>query len=164
MKSPLVSTSLMEATWQRVGGSTGREAQRLQQATGKEQEELTGFVIGYSSRLGEDALGMVLYLYVVIAEAFRRSGAKFRKVTPAKILHAWDSAEKMAAALKQGGRYEAEQHAESTAEPAVFRYVVEAMNEESNSEPVYLTDEEFWHILCILTTASECLHDATKNR
>jgi hypothetical protein len=49
--------------------------------------------------------------------------------------------------------------------PAVFRYVVEAMDEEdTGSDLVNLTDDEFWHMLCILQTVSDCFHDARKSR
>jgi hypothetical protein len=164
MSSPLVSETMMEATWQRVAGATGAEAQRLQKATAKEQEELMDFVLAMSSELSEDALGLALYAHLVIAEAFRRSGGKFRKVTPAKILSAWESAKEMAAPLKEHGRSAAERLAESTSEPAVLDYILGALDEDEGDEPVYLTDDEFWHILCILKTVSDCLHGAKKIR
>jgi hypothetical protein len=37
------------------------------------------------------------------------------------------------------------------------------MTEESE-DSVFLTDEEFWHMLRVLTTVSGCLHDAEKRR
>ena len=71
----LVSEVLMEATWQSVGGASPARVLRRQQACGEEQEELAGFVVGFTSKLRPDAMGLALYAYVVIAEAFRRCGA-----------------------------------------------------------------------------------------
>jgi hypothetical protein len=166
MTSSLVSQALMDATWQRIGGGvSGKEVLRLQQACGKEQEELTGFVIGFSSKLSPEAIGLTLYAHIVIAEAFRRSGAKFRVIKAAKILRTWESAEEMVTSLKDRGRSAAEQHAALTSEPAVFHYILGALSEDQdNNDPVPLTDDEFWHMLCILQTVSDCLHDAKKSR
>ena len=47
-----------------------------------------------------------------------------------------------------------------TTEPAVMQYVVDALCEE-DEEPVELSTEEFWHILRVLKTVADCLHDAS---
>jgi hypothetical protein len=163
MTSSLVSQTLMDATWQRVAGSSGAQMLRLQQACGKEQEELMGFVIGFSSELRRDAQELTLYTHVVIAEAFPRSGAKLRTIKAAKILRTWESVSERVTSFKEYGRSAAGQHAEFTSEPAVFRYIVEAMDE-PGGDNVILTDDEFWHMLCILHTVSDCLHEAKKTR
>jgi hypothetical protein len=103
MTSPLVSEALMDATWRRIATSSPAEALRLQKACGKEQEELSGFVIGFSSKLRREALELVVYLHVVISDAFRKSGAKFRKITPAKILRTWELANETLAPLEELG-------------------------------------------------------------
>jgi hypothetical protein len=106
---------------------------------------------------------LTLYAHLVIDEAFRRSGAKFRTIKAAKILRTWESVSERVGSLKEYGRSAAGQHAEFTSEPAVFRYIVEAMDE-PGGDNVILTDDEFWHMLCILHTVSDCLHEAKKTR
>jgi hypothetical protein len=152
----------MDATWQRVGGASRAEAIRLQQATGREQEELAGFVIGFSAQLAEEAVGLLLYAHVVIAEAFRQIGAKFRRIKPSKIMRIWAEAGDEVTSLREHGRQDAENHADATSEPAVFRYIVSAMDPDQ-AEPVHLADDEFWHMLRVLKTVSDCLHDAKKD-
>jgi hypothetical protein len=159
----LVSEELMEQTWRRMGGISRAEALRLQKACGKEQEELTGFVIGYTASLSPEAVGLALYAHVVIAEAFRRTGAKFRTIKPGKIMRTWAQAKELVASLEPLGRPPADQHAQATSEPAVFRYILGAMDPDQEA-PVELTDDEFWHMLCVLKTVSDCLHDAKKDR
>jgi hypothetical protein len=165
MTSPLVSEALMEATWQRIGGGISESAVlRLQQTCGAEQADLTGFVIGFSSNLDRHAVELLLYLHVVVCEAFRKSGAKFRTIKPAKILRTWESAKQLVDSLREHGRSEAAQSAHTTSEPAVFRYIVDALTEDADEDPVSLTDDEFWHIVSIMKTVSDCLHDAQKSR
>ena len=164
MTSPLVSEVLIAATWKRIGSFEPAAMKTLQLKFTKEQQELMGFAFGHSSKLRGEALGLAMFVYLVIAEAFRRSGAKFRTVEADKITRTWESVEQMVASLKEHGRPAAVKHAESTSEPAVFRYIVEALEETEGDEPVALTDDEFWNMLCILQAASECLHDAKKSR
>jgi hypothetical protein len=151
----------MDATWRRVASSSPADVLRLQKASGSDQEELTGFVIGFSSDLRRETVELVLYLHVVISEAFRKSGAKFRKIKPGKILRTWELAKETLAPLEERGPAAATNHASSTTEPTVFRYLVEAMTEETDDHLV-LADDEFWHVLRILKTVSDCLHDAEK--
>jgi hypothetical protein len=53
------------------------------------QKELTGFVLGFTSNLGPEALGLTLYIHVVIVDAFRRSGIKLRRIRPGRIERTW---------------------------------------------------------------------------
>ena len=153
----------MEATWQALGAATSGQMVRLQQACGKEQEELAGFVIGFTSELRPDAMGLALYAYVVIAEAFRQCGAKFLRIKPGKIMRTWEAVSERFASVREHGRFDVEQRANSVSEPAVFRYILGAMDPDQE-DAVDLTDDEFWRTLCILQTVSECLHDAQKTR
>jgi hypothetical protein len=136
---------------------------RLQEACGKEQEELTGFVIGFTSELRPDAMGLALYAHVVIVEAFRQSGAKFRRVKPGKIMGIWEAAKELIASLRAHGRSEVEQYADSMSAPAVFRYILGAMRPDQEDAGA-LSDDEFWHTICVLKTVSDCLHDAQIRR
>jgi len=85
----LVSAQLMEETWRAVGALSEREIRKRQALCGKEQEELTGFVLGYTSDLPEEALGLALYAHFVVVEAFRRSRATFLKIESGKIERTW---------------------------------------------------------------------------
>jgi hypothetical protein len=153
----------MDETWQKVGALSSVQILRLQQTCRKEQEELTGFVIGLASELRPDAMGLVLYAYVVITEAFRKSGTKFRAIKPGTIMRTWEATKTLIASLKEHSRLNVEQYAESVSEPAVFRYTLGAMSPDQE-DAVELTDDEFWQILCILQTVSDCLHDSQKSR
>src|SRR5438105_7891733 len=159
---PLVSEELMEATWQKVGASSAAQALELQKRCGREQEELAAFVIAFTSKLSPSAAGLALYAYVVVAEAFRQSGARFRKVKPGKIMRAWEDTETLVTAFMAAGRPNAERIPESVAEPAVLRYILDALSLEQE-DPVELSDEEYWHTLRVLMAVSDCLHGAHRS-
>jgi hypothetical protein len=163
--NPIVDPQLMEATWQAVGAMSEAEALRKQRLCRKEQEELTGFVLAFTSELPPEALGLALYVHVVIMEAFRRSGARFRRLKPAKIESAWKANCAFVNDLKAAGYSRApfQLKAELTSEPAVMQYVIDALTEEGVDDPVPLSDPELWHILQVLKTVSDCMHSACRS-
>lgn len=160
-KVTVISETLMEETWRRVAISTGAQATRLQELCGREQEELTGFVIAFTSDLRPEAMGVALYAYIVISEAFRKSGITLRRIKPGRIMRSWEANEAFVEAIKAKGRSSLAESAALTDEPAVFDYIVGALTEEEE-DSVSLDDEELWNLLRILKTAMDCLHGAQK--
>jgi hypothetical protein len=155
----LVSEELMEATWMMLGESNQANMLRQQKTCMKEQQALTEFVFA-NVRLYEQGVGGILvYVFIVLAVAFRQSKAKFAKVTAAAIMQNWQEVEGIIAAMKAQG--DAEYDFQSYVEPAVFRYAYEALTEEEG-DAVKLTDEQLWHCLQVLLTAASCLHGAQK--
>src|SRR4051812_9400947 len=119
----LVSSALVDATWQSVAGSSSIAIARMQRQCAKDQQELTGFVIGITSALDPQAIGLALYVHLVVAEAFRRSGAKFHKVKAGKIERTWSENFGLVNDLKARGysRSTFSFPAELTSEPAVLQ-------------------------------------------
>lgn len=159
---PLIGPTLMEATWRSVGASSAIEMRRMQKQSGKDQEELTKFVLGFTSDLSEQALGLALYMHLVVSQAFRRSRAKFRKVTAAQIDRAWKDNFAVINELKSAGHAGAPFAFPShlTSEPAALQYIVEALTEQDEADPISLVEHEFWQILQVLKTHCDCMHDA----
>ncbi len=163
---PLVSAQLMEQAWRAVGAMSDTEIRRKQGLCGKEQQELTGFVLGFTSELPPDALGLALYVHFVVIEAFRRSGARFRKLKPTRIETTWRDNFGFINDLKAAGHTRAPFHlkAELALEPAVMQYVIDALTEESEDDPVSLSDEDFWRIVQVLKTVADCMHSARRTQ
>ena len=159
---PLVSATLMEQTWRAVGASSDAAVQRMQKQCGKDQEELTAFVLAFTSDLRPEALGLALYVHLVATEAFRRSGAKFRRLKAGPIEQTWKENFGFINDLKAAGHTcsHFSLSPELTSEPSVVQYVIDALTEQDNDDPVVLSDAEFWHILQILKTVADCMHDA----
>ena len=157
----LVSSALIEETWRTIGASSSATIRKLQKQCGKQQEELTGFLLGFTSDLGPEALGLALYIHLVVVQAFRQSGGKFRRIRPGRIERIWQANFAFIDDLKARGYTCSPFRLEPglTTEPAVMQYVVDALSEE-DEEPIDLSAEEFWHILHVLKTVADCLHDA----
>jgi hypothetical protein len=157
----LVSSSVMADTWKRVALSTGTDIQRLQKQCGKDQNELTGFVLGFTSDLRPQALGIVLYAHAVIMEAFRCSGIRVRKIKVAVIMRTWKETVAAIATLKDRGEHPPQLRAQPGlgAELAVLQYAIDALVEETDDN-IVLTPEEFWRCLSVLVTVISCMHNA----
>lgn len=158
----IVTQSLIDRTWQQVGGSSAPELQRMQRRLIAEQDAIFAFVMACIDELRPDAIGIALYLLVVIEEAFCRSGVKLRRVKPGKLMRAWDASSRLIDTLKTLDRHLSHHAADARQEPAVFRYLVDALNQVDDEEGVSLSDEEFWHLLGVLQAVADCLHEARK--
>jgi hypothetical protein len=161
---PLVSAQIMEDTWRAVGAMSEAEIRRRQGLCGKEQEELTGFVLAFTSELPPEAFGLALYAHLVVMEAFRRCGARFRKLKPARIESTWKENFGFVNDLKAAGysRTPFQLKTELVSEPAVMQYVIDALTEESEDDPVTVTEDDFWRILQVLKTVVDCMHSARR--
>lgn len=160
--SSLVSEKHMEDTWQRVSRMSSSQVLRIQQSCGRDQQELAGFVIGYTSTMPPQDCGLVLYVYAVLAEAFRSTNAKFRKLSPARIVNTWNESQKAVSLLQETGRALATSVVSSSREPAAMQYVLDALSEDQE-DPVELSDDHYRHAVAILRTVVECMHFARKS-
>jgi hypothetical protein len=137
---------------------------RTQKLCGKEQPELTAFVLAFTSDLSPEAIGLALYAHVVVTEAFRRTKTPFRKIKAGKIERTWKDNFGFINELKQAGhtRKPFQIDASLSSEPGALQYVVEALTEPDEEDPVELDEHEFWHILQLLKTIVDCMHDAPR--
>ena len=162
--STLISAGLMEATWEQVGAASGTRVLAMQKECGTHQQELSGFVVAYTSTLSPGAIGLALYAYVVIFQAFKRSGVALRKIRDAKILRQWEATgQHLTGPRATGGRLESLMPSIECSERIVLAYIAGALAHDQE-DPVDLTDDEYWHIVRVLLTATECLHQAQKTR
>jgi hypothetical protein len=161
---PIVSAALMGKTWQSVAASSPKEILRLQKQCGKTQEELTGFVIGFTSDCSEDAVGLAMWIHLVVMQAFLRSRMKLKRIAPARIERTWRENEGLFNSALSGpisDPYTVLVQSE-TSEPAVLRYIAEALTEDDPDDPIDITDAERLHLMRILKTVTDCLHEAAR--
>lgn len=104
-------------------------------------------------------------MHLVVWQAFERSGVKVRRVKAGKIMQVWNHNFAVVNQLKAAGlgRSRFTFPSEMTSEPAVLQYIVDALTEQNESDPIPMTDEEFWRILQVLKTYCDCMHDAATN-
>ena len=160
-----VGPELVERTWQRLGALPAPEMVKLQHQSGKLQPELVGFVLGFSSALSTEAVGLALYVMIVVLEMFRTASVKkMRKVNDAAIMRLWHESQK---AVKES--LDAPSGTDSltvllagSSEPAVLEYVFDALTDTEQEDPVALSAEELEHLLAILRTFVEALHQVCR--
>lgn len=157
----LVSEDLVEATWKKVAAMDGKAALAIQKNCGKSQPELTGFVIGWMHDLRPEAAGLGLYVMVVVFEMFRATGEKIRKAPENSVMRHWKRNAELVARLEATGAEARTLSAANipTEERHVAQYVIDALAEEPEDEPVHLTAKEFWHLFATLMTLVDTLHD-----
>ncbi|MGQ0752674.1 MAG: hypothetical protein ACT4PS_19305 [Betaproteobacteria bacterium] len=156
----------MEETWKSVAVMSDAELRRKQGLCGKEQQELTGFVLAFTSDVSPEALGLVLYAHLVVIEAFRRSGAEFRNLKANRVEDTWKGNFAFINDLKAAGHRRApfQLSPKLSSEPFVMQYVIDALTEQDESDPVALTDDDFWRIMQVLKTVADCMHFARKTK
>ena len=158
---PFVDSELVELTWRRLGELPPRDMLALQRQSGKLQPELVGFVLGYTSQLPPEAIGLALYLMVVTIEMFRSaSPRRMRKVKEAAIMRLWRESEE---AVRRSLAPETDADplsilVESSSEPAALEYIFDALTDMEQEDPVDLSADELEQLLAVLRTLSEGLH------
>src|SRR5215218_8756183 len=119
----LVSAEMIEQTLESFNSASPEEKTALRLGTGSFQEELTAFAVVYSENLPDHERALVLALLAAVVDAFRRSGATFRKVRRAEILHAWKTNAAFVRDLRAGG------DGRGNAEPEVLLLVLDLLLE-----------------------------------
>ena len=162
----LITPELMEETWQSVATMSPKELQKRQGLCGKEQQELTGFVLAFTSDLRPDAMGLALYVQFVVIEAFRRTKIQFRKIKPGKIQRTWTDNFGFINDLRQAGYTSKpfQLNPGGLSEPAALQYVVDALTEQDEEDVIEFDENDFWHMLQVLKTVIDCMHDAPRTR
>ena len=161
----IVDPEFVEGTWLRVGAAAPRDMLKLQKQVGKCQPEVAGFVIGFTSELSPEAAGLALYVMVVVHEIFRSAPIKqVKKVKDSSIIRHWHlSQQALPLFLEQAaGPSALTEFVASSSEPAVMQYVVDALTELDQEDPVPLDPEELGHLLAVLRTVVESLHQACR--
>lgn len=161
----LVNVQLMDQTWRTTAAQPQHAAQQQQERCIREQPALASFVIDFTRELAPDVLGLALYIYVVVMEAFRQTNTRFRRITPEEIGCAWDNSLAFVDGLRRAGHTgdSFKPELERCPEPVVFLFVLHTLTEDNEDEPIDVEELDFWHIVQVLNTVSDCMHDAALN-
>jgi len=164
--SAIVSPELVEQAWQRVGALDAPEVLKLQNRSGGFQPELVGFVLGFTSKMSPQGMGIALYAMLVLFEMFQRVPATtFSKVKDKTIMKLWRANAELTSALLAND-FDLDLMREfvaESAEPAALRYVVEALAD-VQEESAELPPKEVAEILAIHKTVIDSLHAVAKGR
>lgn len=149
----------------RLRGMSARDAVALQKSAGRFQPEVVGFVIASVADLRPDAASLGLYTMVAVLEMFRAGGSQVvKKVRESTILRHW-AANRSSLGEARGAAAPLSALLTTWAdssEPAVVSFIAETLSGEDDEDPVTLTAEESWHLMAVLKTVVDALHDACR--
>ncbi|MFL5384913.1 MAG: hypothetical protein ACJ8GN_20535 [Longimicrobiaceae bacterium] len=150
---PLVTEEIVEQTLGAFEVASPEEREAMRQGCGPFQEDLAGFVAAFSMGLPDRERGLTLALLALIIDAFRRTGATFRKIRKGEILHAW----KASAAFVRDLQTKPEGPV-TVAEPELMLLILDLVigSDPANLDP----DAPSLVSVRILKTAADCIHRA----
>ncbi len=161
-----ISRAVVEATLYRVSQSEGDTVQELLDRWIGEQEELAAFVLGSTGELREEVRPLALYLATVIFEIFHSGPAlEIESVDPARfdgfLRDNQEMVKRVVASMNEATGI-MPPDLSTGSEPAVLQYVAAALAAEGDDDGApELTGGEFLHLLMILKTVVDALHDAS---
>jgi hypothetical protein len=163
-----IDASIVDAAWQEVGRIPEARIPIEMGRAGREQPELLAFILGSTEGMGPGVSELAGFIYFVIWRAFRAStAARMKPVTAGAIQRMLERNEDELMSLDGTDPQQIDETtiARLTRQPAVFRYVIEAIAEaeEDESAPVAMTPEEKGSLILLLKTAIDTLDEAGKD-
>ena len=164
-----LTASKIDPTWTRVMTSTHDEWRRLERRCGPFQEELTGFVLGFTHKLSGEAQGLARDCMVACFEIYREHFPVIRKASDDQILAQWRRCRPRIAdaeALTDAGAPLQQMYGGSP-QPLLFEAVVDTLlgpdpDDLDAIDESALDDEEFWEVLAVLDTVIAVLDECAQ--
>jgi hypothetical protein len=155
-----LTPELVESTWREVASLEPGAARRQMEEAATRQPALLAYVMGSTAHSRPAVQEMAVYLYYVILQMFERAASKRLRAVPIsrveRVAKANEShLSKLTVADERFLKRAAEVH--TAAQPYVFRYLVEALLEENDSD---LTDDEEGLVFLTLKTVIDVLDEA----
>jgi hypothetical protein len=160
-----IEASIVDAAWQEVVRIPESRIPIEMGKASREQPELLAFILGSTEGMGPGVSELAGFIYFVIWRALRAgSPAKTKPVTAAAIQRTLERNEEELISLDGTDPQQMDETTihRLTRQPALFRYVIEAIAEAEEDEngPVAMTPEEKGALILLLKTAIETLDEA----
>ena len=160
----IISAEIVEATWRDVGALEPRAARALMEEAAERQPALLAYVMASTEGSSGAAQGLAVYLYYVLLQMFERAGgAPLRPVSMSRVDHHRKRNTTLLDRLAVADErfWERAATVESSAQPFVARYVVEALFEEEHSDEMERPSSEETGLLYLtLKTVVDVLDEA----
>ena len=159
-----IDASVVDAAWQEVGRIPESRIPMEMGKASREQPELLAFILGSTEGMGPGVSELAGFIYFVIWRVFRAgSPGRTKPVTAGAIQRALERNEAELMSLDGTDPQQIDETTihHLTRQPAVFRYVIEAIAEAEEDEngPVAMTPEEKGSLILLLKTAIDTLDE-----
>ena len=160
-----IEASVVDAAWQEVARIKESRIPIEMGKASREQPELLAFILGSTEGMGPGLSELAGFIYFVLWRVFRAgSSSRTKPVTAGAIQRRLEQNEQELMSLDgtDPGQIDEAALARLTRQPAVLRYVIEAIAEaeEDKSEPVAMSPEEKGSLILLLKTAIDTLDEA----
>jgi hypothetical protein len=161
-----VPVETVEKTWQEVAGFSPDRAKKEMMKIGNAQPELLAFVTESSKEMGQEVRELVIYMFVVVYRMFQESHGKIIKISSEEIIKCCEQNEGLLERLEGADEKILDRIAsvQTSRQPDVVKYVVDALMEEDEGEDALaLTEEQKGFLFLLLKTVIDVL-DVCRHR
>jgi hypothetical protein len=151
---------IVEKTWQEVAGFSPEKANKEMMKIGNSQPDLLAFVVESSKEMGREVSELAIYMFVVVYRMFQEAHGKIKKISSEEIIECYEHNEGLMERLEGADERFLDRIAsvQTSRQPHVVNYVVDALMEEDEGEDaVALTEEQKGFLYLLLKTVIDVL-------
>jgi hypothetical protein len=155
-----IPEEIAEKTCQEVAGFSPDRAKKEMIKIGNTQPELLAFVTESSKEMGREVSELAIYLFVVVYRMFQEARGKIKKVSSEEIIECYEHNESLMEGLEGAHHKFIDRIAsiQTSRQPHVVNYVVDALMEENEGEDaVLLTEEQKGFLYLLVKTVIDVL-------
>lgn len=157
----MITEQIVDETWQEVADWPEDKATEEMVALAGRQPHLLAFVTGHAEEMSEDGAELAVYLFFNVVRMFEKGAGELKLVPADAILKRFEANEKLLAGLTEAHPKFFEQVARASIDrqPHVMGYVVEAILEEPEDEPLDIEEDDYGTIFLLLLTVVDVLDE-----
>jgi len=159
----VISEKLVEETWQEVAGFSPNRGRKEMAKLGEKQPDLLSFMVTFTQDLDQEVKELAMHMFFVVYRIFEKgSKKKIRKMSAKEIIESYETNEKLVEKLEGVHEKFLERIAKTTlmAQPYVMKYVLSALMEPDEEDPIELTDEDNGYLFLLLKTVIDLFDQA----
>lgn len=162
-----ITDEIVAQTWREVATYSQEMARDRMKEVGQEQPYLLTFALEFMEGLNDEVKEQGVYTFFVVYQIFRNGyGKDIPMVLPELIEECYEKNEKFVTSLESAHEKFAERatKVQISAQPAIIKYLVEVLIEESPHEDEHpLSEEEIGRLFIILKTVMDALNKSTSD-
>ena len=155
-----IPEAIVEKTWQEVAGFSPDRAKKEMIKIGNNQPDLLAFVMESSKEMGQEVRELAIYMFLVVYRMFQKAHGKIKKISSEEIIECYEHNESLMERLEGADEKFLDRLAsvQTSRQPYVVNYVVDALMEEDEGEDaVELTEEQKGFVYLLLKTMIDVL-------
>ena len=149
-----VPEEIVEKTWQEVAGFSPDRAKKEMIKIGNRQQELLTFVMESAKEMGQEVRELAIYMFLVVYRMFQEAHGKIKKISSEEIIECYEHNEGLMERLEGAHEKFLDRVAsvQTSRQPHVVEYVVDALMEDEREDAVALTEEQKGFLFLLLKT------------